>query len=341
MKKIITAIILLTVSLSLCLPVSAQTLELQDRFLEYLEERTQDEDEKFYSQYELLMYDFMLSDNPEEILYHLIAEREDVPEYTLETKSRSSLTPYYLSTGLYYQYTEYTTLTGMILSVRDTNDHTIKSLTSENIEVQCVLEYYYDDNDVKHHTSTNSVAVKKEAFNLLSEEMQEYLSKLDNVQKYFDCYPYFSADENGYFGPGDMWYTPDIESGSEYRADYDEHFFESSVLMNPDLTIARFSTLYTNVTPIVYSVSSEKFDMVCAQFYMTLFYSAPENEADKDDYSKYELESVAFLTPIVRTFEGGVDETSPQTGDGIMTAALAGSAAAIAALAVYLRRKMR
>ncbi len=164
----------------------------------------------------------------------------------------------------------------------------------------------------------------------------------------------------------DEWVS-DLESGEKYYPDLDGARDGFSIFT--DLSSVCFVYKYDMDqlhSPISIVPSNA--------YYMTLEYGDPAEGDDADDYSARKLESVKFYAelnymfldfpydyiPCFETDIETVEETSvetevsggttsgdtenpasPQTGDGIMTAAIAGSAAAIAALAVYLRRKMR
>ncbi len=313
MKKYICISFVSVLLLSLILPVSAQTLEHSDDFLDYLNSRVQEQDDlaEYYCRYELLMNDFILSDTPEEILLNLIADETLMPEYTLTSKE------------IAYdgETVKYSTLFGvnMILagSTEDTDNHldnyTVKSLSSESIEIECILEFslYGIQNNKLLHLSRNSVVVKKEAFDLLNDELREYLSAFDNVQKFYEFYEFdeLEVPEEGYMTWGcEVKSDGDIESGAEYWLTFQEEFHLWSVYANSYKSV-RFSTEYVATWPYWYGGS-----LACTRYYMTLIYSEPENEADKGDYSKYELESVMFFAPDVGAFEDSTSATSPQTG---------------------------
>ncbi|MCD7831677.1 MAG: hypothetical protein LUI01_05370 [Firmicutes bacterium] len=310
MKKYICISFVSVLLLSLILPVSAQTLEHSDDFLDYLNSRVQEQDDlvEYYCRYELLMNDFILSDTPEEILLNLIADETLLPEYTLTSKE------------IAYdgETVKYSTLFGVNIilsgSTKDTDNHldnyTVKTLSSESIEIECILEFSLNgiQNNKLLHYSCNSVVVKKEAFDLLNDELREYLSAFDNVQKFYE-FDGLEVPEEGYT----TWNCKvvsdgDIESGAEYWLATQEEFHLWSVYANSYKSV-RFITEYLKTWPYWYGGS-----LACTCYYMTLIYSEPENEADKGDYSKYELESVMFYAPDVGAFKDSTSATSPQTG---------------------------
>ncbi|MCD8314279.1 MAG: hypothetical protein LUD44_01355 [Firmicutes bacterium] len=310
MKRFICISFVSVLLLSLILPVSAQTLEHSDDFLDYLNSRVQEQDDlaEYYCRYELLMNDFILSDTPEEILLNLIADETLLPEYTLTSKE------------IAYdgETVKYSTLFGVNIilsgSTKDTDNHldnyTVKTLSSESIEIECILEFSLNgiQNNKLLHYSRNSVVVKKEAFDLLNDELREYLSAFDNVQKFYE-FDGLEVPEEGYT----TWNCKvvsngDIESGAEYWLATQEEFHLWSVYANSYKSV-RFNTEYLKTWPYWYGGS-----LACTCYYMTLIYSEPENEADKGDYSKYELESVMFYAPDVGAFKDSTSATSPQTG---------------------------
>ncbi|MCD8314458.1 MAG: hypothetical protein LUD44_02300 [Firmicutes bacterium] len=335
MKRTLSILLILAMAFTLAASVSAQTITPSEEYLTYVNEEL----DYYSAELQTAMNGFIMSDNPKEILSLLTAEDVAISEYGTSTVPVGE--EFYSLFGFveYYDTENY-----------EGRESAIKTLSADGISIECIVTEIPNSG----HYSSNSVIVEKTAFDLLNEDLSEYLENFETaagIDEYINRssetltewvddetvdtgYVYWVTRPYIYGIYYDNTFSDGIELHARYGINISDVTCAYGAFSNSPTTIRCVSWYNGQYVGYRFGTSNAVF---CDAYYMTLSYAEPENETDRDDYSKYTLESVSFYADSVGSFDGGVYETSPQTGSG---AALL-TFLAVASLGIACRVKKR
>ncbi|MCD7748360.1 MAG: hypothetical protein LUI61_08535 [Firmicutes bacterium] len=301
MKKYICISFVSVLLLSLILPVSAQTLSSpSEEYIDYLENET----DYISRKVQYVMNEFIASDNPSEILSHLIADDESIPEYEISLQEDID--------------EEYYDLFGM--SGYRSENYVSETLYANGITIQTLSNESQWDGEMSLYV-TNTVVIEREAFDILSDEVRFFINSYINLE---ECYIYIQEsrinfkniwDENShqwfsvsYIGKEPNWSSKygfilsmsDVISGSCVICNYSnekELLFITQYI--PQFARVRFGEDYNNYAH---------------DYTVKLKYGEPDEGTDPDKTRNYKLDSITFYAKDVGNFYSEAYEQSPQTG---------------------------
>ncbi|MCD8310942.1 MAG: hypothetical protein LUD43_00335 [Firmicutes bacterium] len=345
MKRTFSILLILAMAFTLAASVSAQTITPSEEYFEAVSARGEAFGEAF--DYVLLMDNFMLSNNTVAIFKDILSDSAEIPSYTVSYEDVPLGEKFYTLSGFekYFDADIYADRYALI-----------ESLSSEFIDTECIIVF---NSEKTSYYVMNSAKIESEAFDIINSDLREYILNFETMQSFYDFMgsegetltfdegettsgsyvywfdepramilketPYAEYDEPSTY---DEWVEA-IESGATYQPYMpgEQNSDGLSVFTDSSSTV-RFVYNYSIHSAGVYPYSNE--------YHMILHYSEPENEDDRNDYSKYTLESVTFYEkPDSELFDEEI--IAPQTGSG---AALL-TFLAVASLGIACRVKKR